>query len=151
MTASGIELGTIRARILATNIVPNSSLMCISMNRKSIEDEVGVDLARMLMLNKHIRKIELEGNKLGPKTARAMGDVLRVSKTLKFIDLDNNMLTTDGEDTTGIQYFIQSLKCNNTLMSLNMGNNRLDEQIGKAFEEALSVNHSLIDFEFSFN
>ena len=32
-----------------------------------------------------------------------------------------------------------------------MANNRLDETIGKAFEEALRVNKTLIDFEFGFN
>jgi len=32
-----------------------------------------------------------------------------------------------------------------------MANNRLDENIGKAFEDALAVNYSLIDFEFGMN
>ena len=121
------------------------------MNRKQIEEEVGIDLARMLMINKHVRKIELEGNKLGPKTSREFGNVLRFSTTLKFIDLDNNMLTSDGDDDTGLRFFIEQLKHNKSLLSLNVANNRLDEGIGKAFAEALAVNHSLIDFEFGFN
>lgn len=76
LTTSGIELGTVRSRILIQNIVPNSTLSCLSMNRKLIEDEIGVDLARMTMVNKNVRKIELEGNKLGPKTAREYGYAL---------------------------------------------------------------------------
>ena len=148
LTCSGIELGTTRVRILATNIVPNTSMMCLSMCRKLIEDEVGCDLARMLLINKSIRKLELEGNKLGPKTARELASVLRISKTLKFLDLDNNMLTTDSDDTTGLLAFIEALKVNKTLLSLNVANNRLDENIGRAFMEALEVNHTLIDFEF---
>lgn len=151
MTVSGIDLGTIRTRILANNIVHNTSLKSLSMTRKSIEDEVGVDLARILMINKNLRKIELEGNKLGPKTAREFGHTLRISKVLKFLDLDNNMLTSDGDDPTGLLSFIEALKFNTTLLSLNVANNRLDDSIGKAFEEALSVNHTLIDFEFGFN
>ena len=151
MTLSGIELGPIRAKILITNLVYNTSLSCLSMNRKLVEDEVGVDLARMLMLNKHVRKLELEGNKLGPKTAKAFGDVLRHSKTMKFIDLDNNLLTSDGDDMTGLQYFIEGLKENKSLLTLNMANNRLDDQMGKCFVEALEVNKTLIDFEFGFN
>jgi hypothetical protein len=105
----------------------------------------------MLMINKTLRKLELEGNKLGPKTAREFGHLLRISTTLKFLDLDNNMLTNDGDDTSGLLTFIEALKTNKTLLSLNMANNRLDETIGKAFEEALAVNYSLIDFEFGFN
>jgi Ran GTPase-activating protein (RanGAP) involved in mRNA processing and transport len=95
--------------------------------------------------------LELEGNKLGPKTAREFGYLLKITKTLKFLDLDNNMLTNDGDDTSGLFAFIEALKSNKTLLSLNMANNRLDEGIGKAFEEALAVNYSLIDFEFGFN
>lgn len=125
--------------------------MCLSANRKFIEDEVGVDLARMLILNKNVRKIELEGNKLGPKTAKEFSNVLRYSTTLKFLDLDNNMLTNDGEDPTGLKQMIEALKVNKSLLSLNIANNRLDEQIGKAFEEAMQVNTTLIDFDFSFN
>jgi hypothetical protein len=121
------------------------------MTRQLTEDEIGVDLARMLMINTTVRKLELEGNKLGPKTAREFGYLLKITKTLKFLDLDNNMLTNDGDDTSGLFTFIEALKSNKTLLSLNMANNRLDEGIGKAFEEALAVNYSLIDFEFGFN
>jgi len=95
--------------------------------------------------------MELEGNKLGPKTAREFGHVLRISPTLKFLDLENNMLTNDGDDTSGLLSLIDSLKENQCLLSLNVSNNRLDEQVGKAFEEALAINHTLIDFDFSFN
>ena len=47
----------------------------------------------MLLLNKNVRKLELEGNKLGPKTAAEFANVLKYSQTLLFLDLDNNMLT----------------------------------------------------------
>ena len=67
MTCSGIELGTTKVKILAKNVSLNSSLMCLSMTRKLIDDEMGVDLARMLMINTSVRKIEFEGNKLGPQ------------------------------------------------------------------------------------
>ena len=60
------------------------------MSRKGVEEECGVDLARMLLVNRKIRKIELEGNKLGPKTAREFGNVLRCSDSLMYLDLDNN-------------------------------------------------------------
>lgn len=90
LTMAGIELGTTRSRILVNNIVPNTSLMCLTMCRAMVEDEVGIDIARMLMLNKTVRKVELEGNKLGPKTARELGHLLKITTTLKFIDLDNN-------------------------------------------------------------
>ena len=61
---SGIDLGTLRARILLNNLWSNSSLYCISLNRKQIDDEIGSEFGRMMLLNDKIRKVEFEGNKL---------------------------------------------------------------------------------------
>jgi hypothetical protein len=61
------------------------------------------------------------------------------------------MLTNDGDDATGLYVFVEALKTNNSLLSLNMANNRLDENVGKALVDALEVNFALIDFEFGFN
>lgn len=148
---TGIDLGSVRLRILVGNMVGNETLRAVSLTRKLIEEEEGVYLAQMLMVNKNIRKLELEGNKLGPRTSKEFGNVLKVNKTLQFLDLENNSLTTDGDDPNGLIAMIQALKTNESLLSLNVANNRLDETIGKAFEECLAVNRTLIDFEFGFN
>ena len=47
--------------------------------------------------------------------------------------------------------FIEALKHNTTLLSLNVANNRLDEKVGQAFLDCLKINRSLISLEFSFN
>jgi len=39
-------------------------------------------------------------------------------------------LTVDGEDNTGIIEFISALEKNKSLISLNLGNNKLDTPIG---------------------
>lgn len=103
---TGIDLGSVRLRILVSNTVCNESLRSLSLTRKVIEEEEGVYIAQMLMVNKNIRKLELEGNKLGPRTARELGYVLGVNTTLKFLDLENNSLTTDGDDPSGMNSFI---------------------------------------------
>ena len=151
MSTSGIELGTLRARILINNVYNNKSLYCMSMTRQHTEDEVGVDLARMLMINKTVRKIELEGNKLGPKTAREFAYLLRLTTTLKYLDVENNQLTSDGDDISGVLALADALKVNKSLVSLNMANNNLDDVVGKAIVEALEHNYTLIDLEFGFN
>jgi hypothetical protein len=43
------------------------------------------------------------------------------------------------------------LKHNKHLLSLNLGNNKLDEMIGKDCDDMLDYNFTLIDFEFGFN
>ena len=64
--------------------------MSLHLARKMIQDADGVILAEMLLENKTLRKLELEGNLLGPMTARKFGEVLMVNKTLRFLDLENN-------------------------------------------------------------
>jgi Ran GTPase-activating protein (RanGAP) involved in mRNA processing and transport len=69
--------------------------MSLHLARKVIKDEDGVKLARMIKVNKHLRKIELEGNLLGPNTARELGEALLSNKTLKYLDLEGNQLQHD--------------------------------------------------------
>jgi hypothetical protein len=46
-----------------------------------------------LYTNKTLRKIELEGNLLGIKTAAEFGKALKVNSTLRYLDLESNQLT----------------------------------------------------------
>jgi hypothetical protein len=67
-TLSGINLGSTRCGILAKNVAFNRTLTVLHLARKNIEDDDGVELAKLLLANKTLRKLELEGNKLGPKS-----------------------------------------------------------------------------------
>jgi len=44
----------------------------------------------MLVHNNTLRKLEMEGNNLGPHSAFAFGRVLENNTTLKFLDLESN-------------------------------------------------------------
>jgi hypothetical protein len=50
----------------------------------------------MLYTNNTLRKLELDGNLLGPKSAAEFGKALKVNKSLKLLDLESNQLTVDG-------------------------------------------------------
>ena len=149
---SGLDLGSARTGILAKIIAYNSTLTSLHLSRKNIEDTAGVEIARILHTNTTLRKLELEFNRLGPLTAKEFGIALTRNKTLRFLDLESNQLTMEGEDPSGIMsHFIPALKTNTTLLSLNLGNNKLDEMIGKECDDMLDSNLTLIDFEFGFN
>ena len=148
---SGINLGGPRTSILARHVAFNESLTTLHLVRRNIQDQEGVDLANMLLTNQTLRKLELEGNCLGSKTAKALGYAIKVNTTLKFLDLESNQLSVEGDDPAGILFFIESLKNNTHLLSLNVANNKLDEGIGKEFRYCLEKNHTIIDFEFGFN
>ena len=66
--------------------------MSLHMARKNISDNEGWQLARMLNTNKHLRKLELEGNNLGPKTISEFGKMLKYNKEtgLRSLDLESN-------------------------------------------------------------
>lgn len=59
----------------------------------------------MLMENKFLRKLELEGNCLNVESAKALGRALLKNKTLRVLDLESNNLTNEGTDVSGIKEF----------------------------------------------
>ena len=130
----------------------NSSLTCLHLARKKIQDKEGKEIARMLLTNKTLRKLELEGNCLGMQTARVFALALRVNTTLRFLDLESNNLTHESEENTGVDEMISALAVNKTLLSLNLANNKMDEMLGRHFVDCLANdNKTLIDFEFGMN
>mmetsp|Transcript_13389 Transcript_13389/g.20939 ORF Transcript_13389/g.20939 Transcript_13389/m.20939 type:complete len:94 (+) Transcript_13389:271-552(+) len=76
-TLAGLDLGSARCRILSEMIAYNHTLLSIHMCRKRISDVDGQIIARILHTNKTLRKLELEGNQLGPKSAAEFGKSLK--------------------------------------------------------------------------
>lgn len=139
------------ARIVAFN----SSITTLHLSRKGIQDKEGIDIAKALFTNKSLRKLELEGNCLGMHTAKAFALAIRKNKTLRYLDLESNNLTNDTEENGGVEEMISALADNTTLLSLNVANNRLGDDIGRNFVDLFNPRvknqETLIDFEFGFN
>jgi hypothetical protein len=150
-TLSGMDLGPARNRMLAQNVAYNKSLFSIHLARKGILDHDGIFLAYMLRSNKTLRKLELEGNNLGPLCAFAFGRVLQENTSLKFLDLESNQLTNDGSDFKGVLEMLNFLETNTTLTSLNLANNMLNEDCGAKLREKLEHNYTLIDLDYTMN
>lgn len=160
-SVSGLNLGPARCRILSQHVAFNETLSILHLSRKSIEDAEGVELARMLVQNTSLRKLELEGNKLGPKSIEAFGKALLKNTTLRVLDLESNDIYKDKDApfdpetkrpvTPKLFFFIECLQNNTTLLSLNMANCQMDERCGQKWVTTTSINQDLIDFEFGFN
>ena len=73
---------------VAVGAVFSSGMMEVA--RKGILDHDGIFFAYFLRTNKVLRKMELEGNNLGPLCAFAFGRVLCENKALRFLDLESN-------------------------------------------------------------
>jgi Ran GTPase-activating protein (RanGAP) involved in mRNA processing and transport len=93
------------------------------MARKDIKDDSGRIIAKMLHTNKTLRKLELEGNCIGIKSATEFGKALKTNKTLLYLDLESNQLTMDGQEMRGVYDLVEFLDHNTTLLSLNLANN----------------------------
>jgi hypothetical protein len=149
---SGIELSTATVGIIANDIKVNKTLRTLHLCKKKINDEQGAVLADMLILNKFLLKLELEGNLLGAKTAIAFGKVLKdQNKTLVYLDLENNFLTNSGASYDEVKSFSDCLITNKSLLHLNLANNGMNEECGERFVTNTGINKSLICFEFGFN
>jgi len=73
--------------------LPNTSLKCLVMNRKKITDILGKQIAKFLESNKTLERLELEGNLLANESALAFANLIKVNKTIRYMDLSNNNLT----------------------------------------------------------
>ena len=69
----------------------------------------------MLYTNNTLRKLELDGNLLGPRNASELGIVLIINKPLKLLDLQSNQLTVDGQEMYGVYDLVKFLDQNKTL------------------------------------
>lgn len=160
-TIAGLNLGSARCGILSKHVAYNDTLTALHLARKGITDEDGVELAKMLVQNKVLRKLELEGNKLGPKAIQAFGRALEINTTLRVLDLESNDIYKDKDAPFDPQtkrpvvpkllYFIECMQKNQTLLSLNLANCQMDERCGAKWVTTTEINKDLIDFEFGFN
>ena len=81
-TLSGVELGGPRILILVSQIAYNKSLKNLHLTRSGVGDDDGMEIAKILYNNTTLRKLELEGNNLGIKTAKEFAKALKYNKTL---------------------------------------------------------------------
>lgn len=72
----------------------------------------GNEIMKFLVENKHLEKLELEGNQLSIRTAEQLGNVLTHNKCLRHIDLESNDLTENGSDLDGLTSLCDGLAIN---------------------------------------
>merc|ERR1711920_1221121 len=91
-TLAGVELESVRLRLLAQALEHNVSCVTMDLSRRKLTDEDGVALAQCMKNNAYLKKLDLEGNNCGSATAAAVAEALKVNKTLRTLILDSNDL-----------------------------------------------------------
>merc|ERR1719277_986324 len=143
ITVCGIELSSVRLRLLTQAMSHNTSCMSLDLNRKGVNDEDGISLAGMLEKNTNLQKLECEGNNLGVKAAEAIGEALRKNQSLRSLNLESNNLTAGGNDQKGVIELANALKENRSLRVLMLSKNGITAQAGDYFVEAIEGNEML--------
>jgi len=151
LTARGIELTSIRLRLLTKSMETNTSCMSLDMSRKELHDEDGVSIADMLEKNTNLQKLECEGNNLGVKAAESIGESLRKNDGLRSLNLESNNLTASGNDQRGIIVLADALKENSSLQVLMLSKNGITAQAGEYFVKAIEGNNTLTLVDLSAN
>ena len=112
VSLAGCEIAQ-KIPILSKHLGVCTSILSLDLSRSGIDDENGKVLASYLRKNNILRKLELEGNLLGPKTAIELGKSLKVNTGLKLLDLESNQLCADnGSDQIGLYEFVEFLEHN---------------------------------------
>jgi len=151
ITVCGIELSSVRLRLLTQAMEKNFSCMSLDLNRKGLNDEDGVSLAGMLEKNMHLQKLECEANNLGVRAAEAIGEALKKNTSLRMLNLESNNLTNGGGDQKGIIKLAEALQVNKSLRVLMLSKNSITAQAGEVFVQAIEANEMLTLVDLSGN
>mmetsp|Transcript_32345 Transcript_32345/g.68919 ORF Transcript_32345/g.68919 Transcript_32345/m.68919 type:complete len:390 (-) Transcript_32345:52-1221(-) len=151
ITVCGIELSSVRLRLLTQAMEPNYSCMSLDLNRKGLNDEDGVSLAGMIASNTHLQKLECEGNNLGVRAAEAIGEALTKNPCLRSLNLESNNLTASGNDQKGVLKLADALRENRSLRVLMLSKNGITAQAGEYFVKACEANDMLALVDLSGN
>jgi len=143
ITVCGIELSSVRLRLLASAMMENTSCMSLDLNRKGLGDEDGLSLAGMLEKNTYLQKLECEGNNLGVKAAENIGHALAKNDSLRSLNLESNNLTASGNDQKGIIELANALRENRSLRVLMLSKNGITAQAGEYFVKSVEANEML--------
>jgi hypothetical protein len=73
------------------------------------KDNEGIEIAKNVKDNKHLEKLELEGNMLGSKTAFEVGELLKTNNVLRLVDLEFNNLT-DHNTNNPNEFHVEGIK-----------------------------------------
>ncbi len=163
-TLSGLNLGTVRLRLLAQHVEKNTSLLGLHLCRKQVADCDVEILTHMLSINTRMQKLELEGNKLGPAGVKGLAKALETNTVLRYLDLEGNPITGmtkldllspnpeySRQDKSGVEAIADMLRVNKKLLVLNLGNTGISDNAAEALVDAMESNRTLISLEITDN
>ena len=144
-----IDVNSVTARSLAKAMWSNSTITCLDLSSNKLNDHAGSYIARILKRNKTLVKIEIDNNELGSVACKAFGEALQVNTTLETLILDSNPLASTSPQ--GMLALADSLRSNNTLVTLHIHRTGIDAATGNALANCMEENDKILFLDFSQN
>jgi Ran GTPase-activating protein (RanGAP) involved in mRNA processing and transport len=95
-----------------------------------------------------ITSLELRGNNIGGAGITVLSSVIRTSVTLKTISLEWNNL---GQSENGFQAFLDSLADNQSIIKVDLRNNRIGPEMGVHLANLLRSNNHIQSIDLRWN
>lgn len=120
---------------MSDGISISTSILHFNLARCSLSDDGGQAIVQSFLINDVCNELNLAGNGLSLKTAKAFAEVFAENKSLKRLDVSHNMLHED----EAIVKLLKGLAHNATLEELNLSWKALggDESLGKALSKSI--------------
>lgn len=148
------ELTNISTRSLSKLLWNDNRIVSLDVSHLNLSDASGSFLARALRNNNTLKKLEMGGNKFGPKCISQIGLSLLANKTsaLRFLSLESNLLLTGENSRESIALFAEAVGKNTSLLSLSLWRCGLSLQCGRLLAEAIGKGETkLVSLEVGYN
>jgi hypothetical protein len=142
----------IRAFLKAIAETGNTSLRGLDLCDCQLGDDVGIEVGNCLKLNRTLHRVDLDHNRLGPKSLAAIAAGLQSNASLVSLSLEHNPLAGDDPtlpDHAGFAALSEALKTNRSLLSLNLFQVSLGGPGGKLLREGVEGNPALRTLQLS--
>ncbi|NWZ67565.1 LRC34 protein, partial [Acrocephalus arundinaceus] len=143
------DIGTSGAELIAEALHSNQSLVHLRMTGNKIGNQGGMFFASMLEINSTLEKLDLGDCDVGPQCLVATAIALTQNKSLKAINLNRPLLSSQQEQTT--VHIARMLRINSSLVELHLGKHEMKNFGVERLCEALYRNTSLRYLDLSCN
>ncbi|RLN31817.1 hypothetical protein BBJ28_00022082 [Nothophytophthora sp. Chile5] len=146
-----LRVSSVGARALCKTLAFTHSLRSLNLSRNDLDDATGKWLALLLKRNTTLSRLELESNCLGPLAVKDIAEALSGNESLEYLNLESNPLTDDEKDFSGVAALGSMLTKNTTLRTLNLWRTRLGSEGGKQLALGLAQNNTLVCLDMGNN
>ncbi|XP_064241277.1 leucine-rich repeat-containing protein 34 isoform X2 [Passer domesticus] len=143
------DIGTSGAELIAGALHSNQSLVHLRMTGNKIRNQGGMFFASMLKINSTLEKLDLGDCDVGLQCLVATAIALTQNKSLKAINLNRPLLSSQQEETT--VHIARMLRSNSSLVELHLGKHEMKNFGVERLCDALYENSSLRYLDLSCN